>query len=66
LNLVRYRVGDVVRLKKAHPCGSDLWEVTRTGVDFVVVCRGCGRRVMVPRPKFEKSVRCIVERQAVD
>ena len=53
----RFGVGDVVRLKKQHPCGSDRWQITRTGIDFGLKCLGCGRRVMIPRPKFEKSVR---------
>lgn len=58
----RFYLGDVVRLKKAHPCGSDIWEITRTGIDIGLRCRGCGRRVMVPRIKFEKSVRVVLER----
>jgi hypothetical protein len=58
--IVRYEVGDVVKMKKAHPCGSDQWEITRTGMDFGLKCLGCGRRVMVPRPKFEKAVKSIV------
>ncbi len=57
----RFQLGDVVRLKKAHPCGSDRWEITRTGIDFGLKCLGCGHRVMIPRPKFEKSVREIVQ-----
>ena len=56
-DFVRYHVGDIIQLKKAHPCGSHEWEVLRTGVDFVISCKGCGHRVMVPRPKFEKSVK---------
>ncbi|MCG0238434.1 MAG: DUF951 domain-containing protein [Firmicutes bacterium] len=57
MEIVRYAIGDVVRLKKPHPCGCDTWEVYRTGVDFGLRCRGCGHRVMIPRPKFEKAVR---------
>jgi len=57
--LVKYNVGDVVRMKKVHPCGSDQWEIMRTGVDFRLKCLKCGRVVMLPRPKFEKSVRSI-------
>lgn len=53
----RFKIGDVVRLKKQHPCGSSDWEITRTGIDFGLKCLGCGRRVMIPRPKFERSVR---------
>jgi len=61
--IVRYEVGDIVKMKKAHPCGSDQWEITRTGIDFGLKCLGCGRRVMVARPKFEKAVKNIVSRQ---
>lgn len=59
-----YDVGDVVKMKKQHPCGSDLWEITRTGMDFGLKCQGCGRFVMIPRPKFEKAVKSIIERKA--
>ena len=58
--LVKYHVGDVVKMRKQHPCGADEWEVMRTGVDFRIRCTGCGRVVMLPRPKFEKSVKKIV------
>ena len=56
-DFVRYYVGDVVQMKKAHPCGCNEWEVLRIGVDFVISCTGCGHRVMIPRPKFEKAVK---------
>lgn len=58
--LVKYNVGDVVKMKKTHPCGGDNWEIMRTGVDFRIKCLKCGRVVMLPRPKFEKGVKCIV------
>ena len=51
------KVGDTVRLKKQHPCGSFEWEVLRSGADFRLKCKGCGHQVMVPRTKLEKSVR---------
>jgi hypothetical protein len=60
--IIRYEIGDIVKMKKTHPCGSDRWEVTRTGIDFGLKCLGCGRRVMIPRPKFEKAVKTIVGR----
>lgn len=60
-NFVSYHIGDVVQMKKAHPCGSHEWEVMRIGVDFVIRCCGCGHRVMIPRPKFEKAVKKIVK-----
>ena len=55
-----YQVGEVVRLKKPHPCGSHDWEILRTGMDFRLKCCGCGHLVMLPRPKFEKKVRAVV------
>ena len=55
-----YAVGDIVRMKKAHPCGSSEWEVLRTGMDFRLKCQGCDHLVMMPRTKFEKMVRAIV------
>ena len=59
---IHYDVGDMVRMKKPHPCGSHEWQITRTGMDFGMRCRGCGHFVMLPRPKFEKMVRAIVEK----
>lgn len=59
--LIKYRVGDIVRTRKPHPCGGDTWEIMRTGVDFRLKCTTCGRVIMLPRPKFEKSVRSIVK-----
>ena len=61
---VKYSVGDVVKMKKTHPCGGDQWEVMRTGVDFRIKCVKCKRVVMVPRPKFEKSVKALVSSAA--
>lgn len=59
--MVRYNVGDIVKMKKGHPCGSDRWLITRTGIDFGLKCLGCGRQVMIPRPKFEKAVKVVLE-----
>jgi hypothetical protein len=56
---VDIRVGDVLTMKKAHPCGSDRWQVLRIGADFKLRCLGCGREVMGARSKFEKNVRKI-------
>lgn len=62
--IVRCEVGDIAIMKKGHPCGSDRWEITRTGMDFGLKCLGCGRRVMIPRPKFEKAVKSIIAKTA--
>lgn len=56
---MNFTVGDIVKMKKQHPCGSDEWEVLRTGIDFRIKCTGCGHMVMLPRTKFEKSVKKI-------
>ena len=55
-------VGDVVQLKKQHPCGSIEWEITRTGMDIRMRCLGCSHQVLVPRPKFEKNIKKFVKK----
>ena len=50
-------VGDVVKLKKPHPCGSKEWEVLRAGADFRLKCCGCGHQIMIARRLLEKSVK---------
>lgn len=57
----KFHIGDIVELKKQHPCGSKQWEVIRTGADFRIRCLGCSRSVMLPRTKFEKSVKKVVK-----
>ncbi|MBM4464962.1 MAG: DUF951 domain-containing protein [Chloroflexi bacterium] len=54
------RLGDVVRLRKQHPCGGYEWEVVRLGADIGIKCQTCGRRLLLPRRKFEKSVKKLV------
>ena len=54
------QVGDVIRMKKPHPCGSLEFTVLRVGMDFKIRCNGCGREVMLPRSKAEKSIRKIL------
>lgn len=54
--VMEYNLGDVVRTKKQHPCGSKLWEITRVGVDFKLKCQGCGHVVMLPREKALKAI----------
>lgn len=53
-------VGDVLELKKAHPCGSRRWQVLRVGMDFRLKCEGCGHQLMIPRSKAEKSIRQVI------
>ncbi|HCT91772.1 MAG TPA: DUF951 domain-containing protein [Lachnospiraceae bacterium] len=56
---MEYGIGDIVKLKKKHPCGSFEWEVLRTGADFRLKCAGCGHQVMVSRRLVEKNTRGI-------
>lgn len=54
------QVGDVLRMKKEHPCGGREWQVLRVGMDFKLRCLGCGREVMLPRSKAEKNIKTVV------
>lgn len=56
------QLGDVVRLKKKHPCGSYEWQVVRLGADIGIKCRGCNRRVLLERHEFERRVKEFVSR----
>ena len=53
-------VGDRIELKKQHPCGCKTFELLRVGMDFKIRCDGCGREVMVPRKKVEKSIKRVL------
>ena len=53
------RLGDILRMKKGHPCGGNEWEVHRVGMDFRLQCLKCGRMIMVPRKLAEKNLRLL-------
>lgn len=57
--MVPIQIGDVIRMKKQHPCGSFDWEVVRIGVDFKIKCKGCDHLVMLPREKVLKGLKMI-------
>ena len=59
-NPMDIRLGDILKMKKAHPCGESSWEVRRVGADFRLRCLGCGHEVMIPRLKAEKNIRVIL------
>lgn len=59
-----FYLGDIVEMKKDHPCGSKEWEITRLGADIKIKCCGCGRIVMLPRSKFEKDVKKIIRQNS--
>lgn len=52
-----YEVGDIVKLKKQHPCGANEWEILRVGADFRLKCIGCGHQVMIARKLVEKNTK---------
>ena len=57
------RLGDVLEMKKQHPCGSKTWLVLRVGMDFRLRCQGCGHEVMLPRSKAEKNIKKILREE---
>ena len=60
--IMEIKLGDVVRLKKKHPCGSDQWRVVRLGADIGIKCLGCQRRVLLERAVFERRVKAFISR----
>lgn len=56
-----YRLGSKVIMKKAHPCGSNEWEIIRVGADIKIKCIACGRSIMMPRIEFNKKLKKIME-----
>ncbi|WRS27849.1 DUF951 domain-containing protein [Oscillospiraceae bacterium MB08-C2-2] len=57
------RVGDILTMKKPHPCGERQFLVLRSGMDFRIRCVGCGREVMVPRSKCERNIKSIQHKE---
>lgn len=60
------RPGDILQMKKTHPCGSREFLVLRAGMDFKIRCRGCGHEVMLPRLKCEKNIKKIIRETVQD
>ena len=61
-DIIKLAEGDVVALKKGHPCGANEWQILALGVDVKLRCRGCGRVVRIPRVKLERRIRAFVQR----
>ena len=57
------KLGDILLMKKAHPCGDKQWKVLRVGADFRLKCLGCGHEIMVPRLKAEKNIRNVIREE---
>ena len=59
-----FQVGQMIKMKKPHPCGGNEWKILRVGMDFRIQCVKCGRDVMVPRKLVEKNFRGFLESSA--
>ena len=58
-----YELGSIVTMKKAHPCGTNEWEIVRIGADIKIKCIKCGRIVMIPRIEFNKKLKKVIKRE---
>ena len=57
---MQLNTGDRLEMKKAHPCGGNVFTLLRVGMDFKIRCENCGREVMAPRKKIEKNIRRVI------
>ena len=64
--MAAYDKGDIVMMKKAHPCGTNRWKITRVGADIKIECQGCGHIVMMNRQKFDKGLKKIKKKADQD
>ena len=55
-----FELGDIVEMKKGHPCGANEWEIIRLGADIKIKCKNCGRLVMISRSDFNKRVKKVI------
>lgn len=58
---MEFEAGQIIKLKKQHPCGANAWEIIRTGADFRLKCRGCNHQVMLARKLVEKNFKGFLE-----
>ncbi len=63
MQIIKLAVGDVLELKKPHPCGEKLFKVLRVGSDVRIICQGCGRDMTLDRIKLEKSIKNVITEQ---
>jgi len=57
----QFSLGDIVEMKKPHPCGTNAWRVIRMGADIRIKCTGCDHSVMIPRMEFEKKMKRMIK-----
>ncbi|MBA1334707.1 MAG: protein involved in chromosome partitioning [Firmicutes bacterium] len=60
---LKLELGDIVQMKKMHPCGNNRWEITRTGADIRIKCMKCERQVLMSRENFEKRVKKLIPKE---
>ena len=63
---IEINIGDLVQMRKQHPCGGDTWRVVRVGAEIGIRCATCDRKVLLPRSTFERRVKRFLERGAKD
>lgn len=59
-----FRIGQIVQMKKGHPCGANCWQIIRVGMDYRIKCLRCGRSVLLPRARFERRVKQVLADRA--
>ena len=59
-----YGLGDIVEMKKQHPCGTNRWEIIRMGADIKIKCLKCDNNIMMPRRDFNKKIKKIIEKRS--
>ena len=64
--MTAYDKGDIVMMKKAHPCGTNRWKITRVGADIKIECQVCVHIVMMTRQKFDKGLKKVIEKADQD
>ncbi|MGB2993347.1 MAG: DUF951 domain-containing protein [Paenisporosarcina sp.] len=62
MDIKTFDLGDVVEMKKQHPCGTNEWKIIRMGADVRIKCEGCQHSVMIPRREFEKKMKKVVKK----
>ena len=62
MEIIKFKVGDIIELKKPHPCGSKEFKIMRVGSQMRIICVGCGRDMNIDRIKLEKATKNIIER----
>ncbi len=63
---MEFNIGNVIKLKKSHPCGTNEWEILRVGMDIKLKCNGCGHQVMVTRKLVEKNFKGFIDKENIN